>query len=215
LQRARSLFGGRTITSAITPQASAWEAPSPILLNTWKHHADTLRLRIREAAAAGPAAVDDLAENLVVMGTVLMDLYLGDLSPWAIGESVLVLLRRDNRLSLPAYRAWIEEGSGYRTVIVPEDSSQWVLRRGDEADRYVHVHPARWAPKTCRVKANVLKTAVMVLAYTAVHGGDPLDVALVNRVRREYLKLAPLGRDLADDQGIGQTIHLLRRTDGG
>ena len=90
-----------------------------------------------------------------------------------------------------------------------------MLRLGDEADRYVHVHPARWVPQTCRVKANVLKTAVMVLAYTAVHGGDPLDVALVNRVRRDYLGLAPLGRDLAGDQGIGQTIQLLRGSDGG
>jgi hypothetical protein len=40
-------------------------------------------------------------------------------------------------------------------------------------------------------------------------------VALVNRVRRDYLGLAPLGRDLAGDQGIGQALHLLRGTDGG
>jgi hypothetical protein len=192
-----------------------WEAPPPILLNTWKHHAETLRLRIREAAAGGPPALDGLAKNLVVIGTVLMDLYLGDLSPLAIGESALALLRRDDRLSLDAYRTWIEAGGGYRTVTLPEDGSQWVLRLGDEADRYVHLHPARWAPQTCRVKANVLKTAAMVLACSAVHGGDPLDVALVNRVRRDHLDLAPLGRDLAGDQGIGQTIHLLRRTDGG
>jgi hypothetical protein len=191
------------------------EALPPILFNTWKHHAGILRLRIRQAAAGGPAALDDLAENLVVMGTVLMDLYLGGLSPRAIGEAVLALLRRDNRLSLAAYQAWIAEAGGYRLVTLAEDGSQWVLRVADETDRYVHVHPGRWVPNTCRVKANVLKTAVMVLAYTAVHGGDPLDVALVNRVRRDYLELAPLGRDLTGDQGIGQTIHLLRGTDGG
>jgi hypothetical protein len=190
------------------------EALPPILFNTWKHHAGILRLRIRQAAAGGPAALDNLADNLVVMGTVLMDLYLGELSPRAIGEAVLALLCRDNRLSLAAYQTWIAEAGGYRLVTLPEDGSQWVLRVADETDRYVHVHPGRWVPNTCRVKANVLKTAVMALAYTAVHGGDPLDVALVNRVRRDYLELAPLGRDLAGDQGIGQTIHLLRGTDG-
>lgn len=204
------------MAASFTPSSAlACEAPPPILLNTWKHHAGTLRWRIREAAAAGPAALDGLARNLVVLGTVLMDLYLGDLSPRAIGEGVLALLRRENYLPLAAYRAWIEAGGGYRTVTLVEDGSQWVLRLGDEAGRYVHVHPARWVPKTCRVKANVLKTASMVRAYTAVHGGDPLDLALVNRVRRDYLGLAPLGRDLAGDQGIGQTIQLLGGSEGG
>jgi len=85
----------------------------------------------------------------------------------------------------------------------------WVLRAGAEEGRYVHVHPGRWAPATRRVRANVLKTAVMVLAYFGVHGGDVGDVALVNRVRRQYLGLAPV-RDLAGDHGLGQVIELLR-----
>jgi hypothetical protein len=139
-----------------------------------------------------------------------MDLYLGDLSPLAIGRSMMALLEGENRLSLQAFRPWIESNRGYRTVTLPEDGSQWVLRLGDEADRYLHVHPARWAPKTCRVKANVLKTAVMVLAYTRIHGGDPGDVALVNRVRGDYLGLAPLGHELDSEQGIGQIIQRLQ-----
>ena len=61
---------------------------------------------------------------------------------------------------------------------------------------------------------NALKAAVMVLAFAALHGGDPLDVVLVNKVRRDYLELSPLGRDLAGDQGIGQILRLLRKTDG-
>jgi hypothetical protein len=216
LRRAFFLFGGRIVTERLTPpSALAWEAPPPVLLNTWKHHAGALRSRIRAAAAAGPGALDELARNLVVIGTALMDLYVVDLTPYAIGEGVRTLLCRDDRLPLATYRAWVGAGGGYRTMTLPEDGSQWVLRLGDEADRYVHVHPARWVPKTCRVKANVLKTAVLALAYAGVHGGDPLDVALVNRVRREYLGLAPLGRDLDGDQGIGQTVQRLRGTDGG
>jgi hypothetical protein len=85
-----------------------------------------------------------------------------------------------------------------------------VLRLGDERDRYVHVHPGRWSPATLRVRANVLKTAVMVLAYVGVRGGDPLDRALVNRVRGEYLGLAPVGKDPAGEQGIGRFIDVLR-----
>jgi len=185
-----------------------------VLFNTWKHHAAALRMRVHEAVSAGPAGLDALAVNLVVIGTELMDLYHGDLTPRAIGEGVLELLGRDNHLSLPAFRSWIEVNRGYQVVTLPADGSQWVLRLGDESDRWLHVHPARWAPLTCRVKANVLKTAVMALAYTGLHGGDPMDVALVNRIRQTYLELAPLGRDLAGDQGIGQTIKLLATTDG-
>jgi hypothetical protein len=158
--------------------------------------------------------LDALARNLVVAGTELMDLYLGALSPRQIGEAVLSRLRSDNLLSLNVYRAWLQGNRGYRVVTLPDDGSEWVLRMGDEAGRWVHVHPARWAPLTCRVKAHVLQTAVMALAYSGVHGGDPMDVALVNRVRRDYLELTPLGRDIAGDQGIGQTIRLLRDPDG-
>ncbi len=196
-----------------TSTASVWEAPAPVLLNTWKHHAGALRFHIRQTIAAGPA-LDDLANNLVVVGSVLMDLYLGELSPLEIGKSVIALLEGDSRLSLAAFRPWIESNRGYRTVTLPEDASEWVLRVGDESDRYLHVHPARWAPKTCRVKANVLKTAILVLTYTGIHGGDPRDVALVNRVRRDYLELAPLGRELDGEQGIGQIIQLLQAPDG-
>jgi hypothetical protein len=73
----------------------------------------------------------------------------------------------------------------------------------------VHVHPGRRTPNTCRVRANVLKTAVMALAYAGARGGGPLDVALINRVRADYLGLAPM-RALADEGGLGAVIETLR-----
>jgi hypothetical protein len=59
------------------------------------------------------------------------------------------------------------------------------------------------------VKANVLRTAVLAVAYAALHGTNALEVAVINAVRRDYLGLAPLGRDVAADEGIGQAIQLL------
>ena len=84
-----------------------------------------------------------------------------------------------------------------------------MLRVGDEGGRHVHVHPGRWVPQTRRVRANVLKTAVMVHAWAGVHGGSPLDLALVNRVRQKYLGLAPMSR-LLGEQGLVEVIDLLR-----
>src|SRR5947209_775435 len=155
------------------PSASPWEAPAPVLFNAWKHHAGFLRQRVGEAVAAGALALDALARQLVVIGTELMDLYTGRLSPALIAGGVAAQLRAEHRLGLEAFRAWVTAEGGYRVLTFPEDASRWVLRLGDEAGRYVHVHPGRWAPHTRRVRANVLKTAVLAVAHAGVFGGDP------------------------------------------
>ncbi len=181
------------------------EVPPPALFNTWKHHAGDLRQRVADADAA---ALPNLAAQLAVIGSELMDLYVGALTPVEIGTRVLAELRGAGRLELPAFRAWVAEGGGYQVVTLPADDSRWVLRCGGEHDRYVHVHPARYAPQTRRVRANVLKTAVMVLAYVRVHGGDPHDVRLVNHVRTQFLDLSKM-RALADDQGLSAVLDVL------
>jgi hypothetical protein len=185
--------------------------PLPVLLNTWKHHAESLRRRIARTATAGATALAELANELIVVGSDLMDLYTGIFSPAEIAHKVLDSLRPSGHLLPDEYRTWLAEGGGYQVVVFPEDSSRWVLRLGEESGRYIHVHPARWAPQTLRVRANVLKTAVMVLAHIAVHGGDPLDVGLLNRVRQQYLGFSPIGR-LKGDQGLRAVIALLRPT---
>jgi hypothetical protein len=200
-----------TADTVMSPTATAvWESPAPVLLNIFKHHTGALREQVRAAVAAGSAGLDTLAGRLVVVGNELMDLYLGDLTPARIGGLLLERLRAEEHVELSAYRQWVRDGGGYKVLTLDEDGSQWVLRLGDEAGCHVHVHPARWAPLTCRVRANVLKTAVMALAYCGVHGGDPLDLAVVNAVRGRYLGLAPIGRDLSGDQGLGAVLAKLR-----
>jgi hypothetical protein len=188
---------------------SAFDVPSPVLLNAWKHHAGALRRRIADAARAGPGALAELAPRLLVIGTELMDLYTGLLAPAEVAAGVIAQLSAEGRLEPSTYREWLEGNRGYRVLALPADGSAWVLRFGEEGGRYVHVHPSRWTPHTRRVRANVLKTAVMALAYAGAHGGDPLDVALINRARRDYLGLAPLPR-LADEGGLGAVIAALR-----
>jgi hypothetical protein len=189
---------------------SLWDTPTPVLLNTWKHHAGALRQRIAHVVRDGPQALEELAGRLVVIGTELMDLYTGALTPTEIAGRVLTALQADNRLSLDAYRTWLKDSGGYGVLTFPEDGTRWVLRLGDEGDRYVHIHPGRWAPQTRRVRANVLKTAVMILAYVGVHGGDPMDLKLLNKVRRQYLELAPMGKEVSGEQGLGAVIDVLR-----
>jgi hypothetical protein len=186
------------------------EVPPPVLFNTWKHHAGALRQRVEEFARRGERGLRDLADRLVVLGTELMDLYTGAFTPAEIADKLVALLRADGRLEREAYRSWVEEGGGYAVLTLAEDGSRWVFRLGEEGERYVHVHPARWAPQARRVRANVLKTAVMALGYATAYGADALDVRLVNTVRAKYLGLSKV-RALADDQGLSVVIDLLRK----
>jgi len=184
------------------------EVPHPVLFNTWKHHAAATRQRMRDLASGGDAALEALADELRSIGTDLMDLYTGELTPAAIAGKVLALLRADRRLELATYRAWLTASGGYGVLAFPEDGTQWVVRLGDEKGRYIHLHPARWAPETRRVRANVLKTAIMVQAHAAVHGGDPHDITRINAVRKRFLDLSPIGR-LKGDDGLGIVLKEL------
>jgi hypothetical protein len=138
-----------------------------------------------------------------------MDLYLGELSPAEIARQVIASLQKQHRLALEDYRVWVHEHKGY-CLLDLDDASRWVLRLGDEHGRHVHVHPGRYSPHTRRVRANVLKTAVLALAHARLHGSDPLERSLLDRVRGRYLNLPPLGRDASGDHGIGAVIHDLR-----
>jgi hypothetical protein len=144
-----------------------------------------------------------------VVGTELMDLYHGGLAPDTIAAGVLEQLTREGRVEEEPFRAWVEAGGGYNVVLLPQDESRWVLRLGP-APRYAHLHPGRYSPHTVRVRATVLKTAVLVLAYVRVHGGEPHERGVLNAARRDYLGLPPLGRDVTADEGIGAVLALLR-----
>jgi hypothetical protein len=186
------------------------EVLRPILFNTYKHHAGALRARIAAAAQTGPGALPEWAARVAVLGTKLMDLYTGPLSPRDLSAHVLEILRVANHLDHDVYLAWLAGQGNYAVVTLP-DESRWVLRLADEPDRYIHLHPGRWSPHTLRVRANVLKTALVVLAHVRIFGGDPMDRGLINAVRSEHLGLSPLGQDPESDAGLGVVMEVLRR----
>ena len=138
-----------------------------MLLNVWKHHAGAIREHTTIAVRAGESCLGQLSRKVAVIGSDVMDLYLGELAPARIGEEIVTRLESEGCLKPEAYRKRLESNGGYQTIAL-SDGSRWILRLGDQAPRYVHVHPARWAPGTLRVRADVLKTAILTLAIAGV-----------------------------------------------
>ncbi len=189
---------------------SADVVPYPVLFNAWKHHAGWVRGRIDEAVGRGPAAVEQLAGELVVIGTRLMDLYYGPLGLGTITDRMIEQLRSEERLEYDSFRTWLEGQGGYAVVAVPDDGSRWTLRLGPPEGRYVHLHPGRYSPNTIRVQANTLKTAVLAHALAGLTGQQATDVAVVNEARKQFLGLPPVaGIDMTG--GLGEVIALLGR----
>ena len=195
---------GPTITPLIDPDPYRAGVPAPVLLNPWKHHAGWLREQIARHATADGLRL--LADRLVIVGTDLMDLYVGPSSPAEIAAAIIDALEKDARLDPTVFQAWLGEGGGYQVVEL-SDTSLWVLRLG-AAPRHVHAHPGRYSPHTRRVRASVLKTAVLATAAARASGGDPADLRVINDVRT-LLALPPLGKAVSRDEGLGIVLDLL------
>jgi hypothetical protein len=167
------------------------EPPDPVLLNTWKHHAGAIRSRIALAVGANERGLEELSQTMAVIGADLMDLYVGVLSPSEIANQLIATLQASNHIAVHAYTSWLNANSGYREISV-SDGSRWILRLADCGIRYVHVHPARRASQTLRVRANVVKTAILTLGLSVIRCTEATDVAVINQARQEFLNLPPI-----------------------
>jgi hypothetical protein len=52
----------------------------------------------------------------------------------------------------------------------------------------------------------------MASAHALLYGGEPTKLETVNRVRQTYLNLAPVGKSLKADEGLGSVIDLLKES---
>lgn len=184
------------------------EVPPPVLFNTYKHHAGALRRRIDRAAAhGGIVALGLLGKQLAVLGTRLMDVYTGPLTPAQLGQRVLEWLQVQGHAERDRFAAWLTSQRDYTTLTI--DGANWVLRDSGDATRWVHLHPGRWSPQTLRARANAIKTAALAQLHARIHGNNPRDLATMNALRREHLSLPPLAKVSDDDEGVGVLLELL------
>lgn len=166
--------------------------PLPVRLNVLKHHRTyILGLLESESPELVASLVDTVNNNYV-------DIYCGSMTSAAIANGVIEALKSKQVFSAKDFARWIESNNGYRQVTLP-DHSEWIVRRSNEEERYIHIHPSRSGACIIRFKGSSLKT-VYLLKANGIDSMKAISLELVNRVRAQA-DLSPV-KDLKRSSGI-------------
>lgn len=168
------------------------DIPFPVRFNPFKHHRNYI-LEILKGASSEVMInlLDPICNNYI-------DIYTGTMTPEAIGSAVISILKSNQTLQTDDFTRWVATKNGYRQIRL-EDRSEWIVRKGNEPDRYIHIHPARTSPFTIRFKGSTLKT-VYQLKTSFNDSQKILSLEKVNRIRMQ-IGLSPV-KKLERSKGI-------------
>jgi len=179
----------------------------PLTFNCWKHHAGFIKKQVK-VYRSEKISTEELRKTLLVIGESQMDLYVGKLSPQKICDEIVSKLKLIDVLAFEAYKKWLlENGNEYKLIEI-SDKSVWTLRLGNQEERYVHIHPARYSPVTIRVKSLTLKTAIAVLIINYEKSFPLIDTLQINEVRRKILVSPPV-KKVSSNSAVVRVINIL------
>jgi len=163
----------------------------PVLYNLFKHHLYFIRERINHVNSI--EEFDQLYSQINIIGSSQMDVYTGDLMPNTIANYILKKINKAGNPTTELYMNWLNYPKTEYKVVQLIDNSKWVCRLGrEDKERFVHIHPARNSYLAFRVKANTLKTAILLLAKNKVDKINNINEERIYFVRNSYLNLSPV-----------------------
>jgi hypothetical protein len=183
-----------------------YTVPPPVLLNSLKHHLGYIKDFIERSAAVNN--IEEVTRQLLLIGESQMDLYLGDLTPEIIAYQITKQLQEKGAIDKEQYLNFINNQDTSYQIIRLSDNSVWVLRLGEKAERYIHIHPGRYSPHTVRVKAGALKTTIAASVWMKMLNQAVLTLELLNYVRKEILGESPV-KSLEATEGFGKLFKLV------
>jgi hypothetical protein len=168
------------------------------LFNTFKHHLPSIIQYLRQ-----PNNLTYL-NDLLCIGDSQMDLYTGDLTVAEITQEIKHFLDEADKFDKASYTDWIKQNGFVKIQL--SDTSDWILLLGNTEDQYVHIHPARYSPRSVRVKASTLKT---VLALT-IEMPDlrEMNTSEINEIRKK-IKLSPI-KNIEESYNIEALYTLIK-----
>jgi len=173
--------------------------PAPVTFNPHKHHFGFLTGQIKIWRGQD---WEKVKPELFLMGENLIDLYLGNLSVNQVCYECIRHFRNEKVLERTAFLDWLHPRE-YRKIELA-DSSVWVVKKGIDPERFIHIHPAKHSPLTIRVRAATLKTVVVLTVRSVLIQKEIKEnLHAVNTTRRFYLQLSPI-KSLNPEKGITQ-----------
>jgi hypothetical protein len=170
----------------------------PITFNPYKHHLGFLRRQIEVWKKNDWKKAE---QEIKLIGNNLIDIYFGRLTIDEILDEIHFYALKNDLASPEKLAHWLDPLEYRKTEL--SDKSFWVIKQGEDASRFLHIHPGKYSPFTIRVKATNLKTVIAVKILT---GDDFLpDLNVVNKIRTERLKMSPI-KGLVEGKGIARLL---------
>jgi len=177
--------------------------PVPITFNIHKHH---FRFLLQRIGVWKTLEWENVEPELLLIGENLLDFYTGDLTVDEICNQCIHFFRIRNISNRDSFLNWLHPYE-YRKIKL-DDTSEWVVKEGNDSERYIHIHPAKNSPHTIRVRAATLKTVITLMINTAEISAQMTEnVITVNQIRTRYLQLSPV-KSLQRGKGILQLWEL-------
>ena len=173
------------------------DIPKPITFNPTKHHLHFLERKIKEWQAKDWSVTE---MELRTIGTNLLDLYLGILSVKNICDETLFYFYSTGIKESKSFYEWLYPAD-YRKIKL-SDNSEWVIKKGDDLLRYIHIHPGKRSNFTARIRATTLKTVIALkVHFPEKQSGQLPSLEEVNEIRTTFLQLSPV-KKLQHEKGI-------------
>jgi hypothetical protein len=184
--------------------ADDYHIPVPFQFNPMKHHLDYIRNFVINKSGKGISG--NILRDIRKIGSSVMDIYAGELSPDQIFSEIHEFLKGNGITGSESFGTLTGKSFSDLLIVRLFDGSQWVLKYHDSPERYVHIFPARSGPHTFRVKSNTLKSAVL---YEILIGKDYVTEEDLNKAR-SIARLSPI-KEVAESRAISEMIEILRQ----
>lgn len=177
--------------------------PVQITFNTHKHH---FRFLLQRIGLWKTLNRENAEPELLLIGENLLDFYTGDLTVEEICNQFSHFFRIRNIRNKESFLNWLHPHE-YRKITI-SDASKWVVKEGNDSERYIHIHPAKFSQHTIRVRAATLKTVIALMindCNITVQMNENLRT--VNQIRTSQLQFSPI-KTLQQGKGILQLWEL-------
>jgi hypothetical protein len=174
----------------------------PITFNPHKHHLGFLQNQLIIWQNQECHIVNN---ELLCIGNNLIDLYYGRLSVDDILNESHKFFKKTGISNSGKLEQWLHPFE-YRKIIL-SDKSLWIIKKGTDSKRFIHIHPAKNSPFSVRVRATTLKTVIALKIQSDIDKEDTIHLDTVNRIRTTYLGLSPI-KNLERGKGISRLWNI-------